>query len=223
MRIWKHSKAALREIPRAAWPEEARNSMSGLVKMRGGGLRRIHRALRAAGVDCPVLDAWSERHAELAKRIRRAQQRIFATRNHIYRNIAALLSRQVAVLAWEDDLSLKNLAEDESGSHAIENAQKYRQFAGLSILRGYIREKMLNRIPKISGSYSTQECHVCGGHVEPGAAIVLTCENGHRQDQDLNAARILYGRLADELRAVPGDDISVDRSQVSRHIRPLSA
>ena len=216
-------KATLREMSRESWPEEARESMSGIVKMRAGGLRRLRRALHEAGVECQLLDAWLTRHIELSKRIRRAQQRIFATRNHIYRNLASWLSRHVAVLAWEDDLSLKTLAEEDSGSYAIENAQKHRQFAGLSILRGYIREKMAARIPAITGRYTTQECNVCGAHIEPGSAITLTCENGHRQDQDVNAARVLFSRLPEELRAVPGPDVSVDRSQILRCVRPISA
>lgn len=215
-------KKTLRAMDRSAWPEDAREGMAGIVKMRAGGLRKIRRALYDAGIVITCLEEWHARHVELSKRIRKAQLRIFATRNAIYRNLAAWLSRNCAVLAWEDDLSLKDLAEDESGQHAIDNAQKYRQFAGLSILRGYIREKMASRIPPIPGSYTTQECQICGGHVEPGAAVMLACENGHLRDQDLNAALALYNRLPEELRAMPGGRLSVDRSQISRNLRVIS-
>lgn len=215
-------KERLRAERREAWPEEARESMAGIVKMRAGGLRRLRRTLIDGVVSIDYFDEWFFRHIELSKRIRKAQLRIFATRNTMYRNLAAWLSRNFAALAWEDDLSLKDLAEDGSGNHAIDNSQKYRQFAGLSILRGYIREKMADRIPEISGSYTTQECHVCGAHIETGAALHLRCENGHRNDQDANAARVLYGRLPDELRAVSGVFPSVDRSQISRNIRAIS-
>ena len=215
-------KERLRAEQKDAWPEDARELMSGIVKMRAGGLRRLRRALFDGGVSMDYLDDWFFRHIELSKRIRKAQLRIYATRNTMYRNLAAWLSRNFAALAWEDDLSLKDLAEDKSGEYAIDNAQKYRQFAGLSILRGYIREKMASRIPEISGSYTTQECYACGAHIESGASLHLTCENGHQNDQDVNAARVLYNRLPEELRAVPGILPSVDRSQISRNIRAIS-
>lgn len=215
-------KAGLKELDRSNWPTAANESMSGILKMRAGGLRRIRRALQEAQVDCPILDEWLSRHIELAKRIRKAQIRITSTKTVMYRNLAAWLSRHCAALAWEDDLSLKDLAEDDTNQEAIKRAQKHRQFAGLFRLRQFIREKMNDRIPQISGSYSTQECYYCGGKIEPSGSLYLICENGHRIDQDWNAARVLYDRLPEELRAVPGRKLSVDRSQISRNIRVLS-
>lgn len=215
-------KTQLRAEQKGAWPEDAREAMSGIVKMRAGGLRRLRRMLFDGGVSMDYLDDWYFRHDEIARRIRKAQIRIFATRNAIYRNLAAWIARHYTMIAWESDLRMKDLAENESNEYAIIEAQKHRQFAGLSILRGYVKEKMGERLPKISGKYSTQECSVCGGHIEPGKAMILTCENGHRNDQDINAARVLFGRLPEELRAVAGVPASVDRSQILGNIRPIS-
>ncbi len=212
-------KAQLREIEKDNWPEAARASMSGIVKMRAGGLRRLRKELFDAGISLEFFESWYTRHVEMSKRIRKAQIRIQATKNALYRNIAAWLSRHCAVLAWEDDLDLKEIAESDTDQIAIKEAQKYRQYAGLFRLRSFIREKMNDRIPKIEGAYSTQECEHCGGHIEPGPAVILTCENGHRCDQDLNAARVLFHRLASEIKETPGNLPAVDRAQVARSIR----
>lgn len=217
-------KERLRSTDRSDWPQEAREIMGGVVKMRAGGLRRLRRKLYEAGIVIDWLEEWHARHAELAKRIRRGQIRIDATKRAIYRNIAAWLSRHCKAVVWEGDLGLKDMAEAELGAddRVLKQAQKYRQFVGLYGLRQAIKHAMGKRLIDEKAAYSTRTCAECGVRIEKTGSVVLDCPNGHRPDRDINAAKVLRDRLPEELRVVAGLALQVDRSQIERAVRPVS-
>lgn len=217
-------KGQLRAADRSDWPQEARDMMSGIVKMRSGGLRRLRRTLYNAEIVLDFFEAWHDRHSELAKRIRQGQIRINATKLALYRNIAAWLSRHCKTVVWEGDLGLKEMAEAEftEEERALKAAQKHRQFVGLYNLRQAIKHAVGSRLVDETAAYTTQTCDICGGQVATGPSVILECENGHRQDQDVNAAKVLYNRLPADLRAVTVSALQVDRSQIQRAVRPIS-
>lgn len=217
-------KRRLGECDRSTWPQDARERMSGIVKMRAGGLRRLRRTLFDAGVSLDFVEEWHSRHSEIAKRIRQGQIRIGATKQAIYRNLAAWLSRHCQALVWEGDLGLKDMAEAEltGEDRILKLAQKHRQFVGLYGLRQAIKHAMGSRLINEKSAYSTATCSVCGHRIQTGPMITLMCDQGHLVDCDMNAAKVLYSRLPEELRAAAGAGLQVDRSQIERAVRPLS-
>ena len=88
------------------------------------------------------------------------------------------------------------LPEVESKEPAPRN--HYRQFASPGAFRSVLiqtcgREGV--RVVKVAGAYTTQQCHVCGDACQWDAAAQLehVCSNGHKWDQDRNAAINLLG------------------------------
>lgn len=193
------TKEALKEIyarNHAQWPEEARQAMTGLVKMQQGGLQRLHNLL--AGHDeqaITVLDAWQAGYKELShwKRV----FELFASDNKedVYRKISVWMAQNFDVIAWEGDARMmKQMAEAPSGDYAIQASQEYRQIAGQSTLRSYIRQasdKWGADLKDYKAAYSTRICPECGGEVPKSGKLLLTCENGHKMDQDVLASRNL--------------------------------
>ena len=217
-------KGELLRCDRSAWPQEAQQMMSGIMKMRAGGLNRLARMLERAGITLPALAEWQARHLQLARRIRAAQLHQTNRKDYLYRLIARWIAENFDILAWEDALGLKEMAMDASGEYAIEEAKKYRQYAGLYRLRQFIRETMNAPGRKLvdgGTAYSTRTCTVCGGQIEPSAKLWLTCENGHREDQDVNASRNLWQAIPEEMRAGAASAPPVRLSQLLPVIRQL--
>lgn len=205
-------KAALRSLDHTTWPEEARQMWQGHVRMRSGGLRRLARVLLADGCTVTCLDEWLVRHAVSQRRFRGAQLHILNQRKALYRLFAEWIARYADVVSWEGDLNLKTLAEaDVTGNAALQQARKYRQMAGLTQLRQYIHEALAKRGRQVvdhEAAYTTQRCSVegCLGVITPGADLFLYCSEGHGEDQDVNAARVLW------------QDIPHSQRTMSRHV-----
>lgn len=240
-------KAQIRRLDVSGWPDDAIKSLTGIVKMRAGGLMRIRAILNGDGLRCEPIESWLAKDGPAWQQQRYIEQRWVATRDHLYRNFAVEIAEQIDTLIWEGDLGLKQMAEDagkkkerrkgkkaQSGEwdertpdeRTLEASQKWRQMASLHKLRGWIREEMKERGKEIiedETAYSSQICPKCNGKIESSPKLIVQCENGHVADQDVNAARYYWNRLDEDLRAVAGSLASVKRSQVLPGWRVLSA
>jgi hypothetical protein len=206
-------KAGLRAVTseeREMWPVEARKMMNGLAKMRSGGLERLLGYL--SDLECEgreALSSWKRDYDEGYRRVRALQTAFERRKQDHYRKIAAWIARSYDVVAWEGDLGLKEMAEDESEEYAIRNSRKWRQYVGLYQLREYVRQAMGKQGKVLiddKAAYSTRTCSECGGEIQGSAKLVLECENGHRQDQDVNAS-------LNFVQAIPAEYSSSERSR----------
>jgi hypothetical protein len=197
-------KDALRQVDTSAWPDDALASLPHLTRMRASGLRRLVRTLHTAGLACPPLEAWEPLHTARVRRLRAGQLRVSRIKRHTYRLLAHWLAAHYDVVAVEGDLSLKALAEQETrGEHALAEAQKYRQMAGLSLLKRLIGEQCRQAgrtLLACAAAYTTRTCATCGAVQEVTAALYATCPNGHREDVDVTAASNLYAEVAETAR-----------------------
>lgn len=225
-RLLEECKAALATADHRLWPADAQALWAQAARVRAGGLRRLRRLLDDAGVVCVPLAAWASRYAVLLRRVRGAQIHLLRAREHLYRHLADWLARHFDVVSWEGDLDLHALAAtDTPPEPALDASRKYRHMAGLSVLRGYVREALARygrHLVDQKAAYTTQTCATCGAPVPPGAALVTTCVAGHAADQDVTAARNLWQALPDTERPVPPAPPGVDRAQMSRGVHRLA-
>jgi hypothetical protein len=223
-------KASLSNLPseaRTDWPEEARRSFAALRKMRAGGLRRLLRTLAEAGIAdaaMAILSEWNEKHSQMRRWIRGQQLKAIAHRQDHYRKIADWIAKNFDVIAWEGKLNLKEMAETVTDEYAIEAGKTYRVLASIYLLRSAIAQAMSKRGRQVidgGTSYSTTNCAVCGGKIESSAKLILTCENGHANDQDINAGRNLLGKIQSDgaSTALSFAEIPVD---LTRYVKVLA-
>lgn len=162
---------------------------AGFDKMRQRGLRNL--ISEATGELRTALEQWDGRDLKLSRIKATVTGRMKRRKAWLYRNVAAWLTRNYQVIGWESDLNLRKLGM-EKGSPAIQNAAKYRQWAGLGEFRTLVKNAAIRNVAElvgVEGAYSTVACHICGVDSDSdGAKIWLECSNGHRWDQDVNAA-----------------------------------
>ena len=220
-------KRALLGIEKHAWPDAALQLWQGHVKMRAGGLRRLARMLQQHDIAVPLLEAWLMEHTLRQRRFRGAQLRLLRQRNSLYRLLADWLARSFDVLSWEGDLNLKKMAEDVTDQIALEHAKKYRQMAGLSVLRQDIREALAKRgrrLVETPAAWTTRRCSVegCDGLIVPTAALQLQCSNGHWEDTDVNSAANLWVAIPRAIRSTSRIVPLIDRVPLERSIHVLA-
>jgi transposase len=188
-----------------------------LTQMRQGGLKKFLRELeQREGELLPqefraleVLREW--RHTDERKQVRynRSAARFLERRRWLYRNLADWLTRTYGVIAWEGDLSVKQMAEQkidtsEPEGRALKAGMTYRQIAAIGELREYLRHaasKNNARLFDAKTAHSTTTCGVCGEQAEASAALFLQCPNGHEFDQDANAASNLLSQIPADVEA----------------------
>lgn len=185
---------------------------AGFEKMRSRGLVKLLMELRE--IDTPPhnparLEGWEAREPtenEIAARQvletwiawdrprfrvqTRTEQRFAANRETRYRNWA----KQVAMrydAAHVEALQIKRMIEAEKKEAALHGADRNHQIVATSrlllLLQQACRKYGCKYVVKEAPG-TTITCHECGGEIKPGAALELRCENGHREDQDRNAA-----------------------------------
>jgi hypothetical protein len=213
------TKAGVRELLTAEMvPEEVRGVITNMTKVRNGGLVRLLRALRevagenggAPGVPVEVtrardlLGAWLAETDRARKRISDTRDRLLRRRRWYYENVATWLAASYGRVAWEDDLGLKEMAEEapklsmDGADAALKLAAKYRGWASLSELRQAVRrraQEMPGWLVKGGAYRSTIECEVCGEECEPTSQLMVKCPRGHRADQDVRAAKNLLAQI----------------------------
>lgn len=212
-------KAQVRKIfeeEKETWPEDARKIMSGIVRMRDTGLRKLRAKLEPIdSVAKATIDDWESEAGQMIKKIRAFEIHVANAKKNAFRRIAAWL-QAFDTIAWEGDLSPKRMAEqagkrkqkrkenyEETGEwiertpeeKLIESSQKYRQIAGQYQLRQLVKQKHRDRLQNEKAAYSTQTCPECAASVEQTGKLLLVCENGHKRDQDCAASLYFLNRI----------------------------
>lgn len=170
----------------------------GFVQMRQRGLYELRgkveelsdnpaqqAAIRAA------LDAWSDRNQLLKDLKITASDKAIRWRRSMYRNLAAWLTKTYEAIAWEGDLSLKEMAEAENKAPAIDASMKYRQRAALSEFRLYLQQAAAKNncdLVNVEAAGSTSSWFPTGEEVSVSGSLFLTGPNGESRDMDENAA-----------------------------------
>lgn len=204
----------------AEWPEEARKAMGGIAKMRQGGLLKVSDLLRkkcgeSDPCECRLsepfrfLEEWVAKDAEMWHWKRVFQLQSTAAKEDAWRKISVWIAQNFDVVAWEGDKAmLKRMAEKASDDPAIKASQKYRQFAGQSVLRLYVRQacdKWSTELQDKAAAWSAQTCNECGGEIVKSGKLLRVCENGHKQDTDANSSLFFLKQIegATSIKAEP--------------------
>lgn len=150
------------EREKETWPPRARKIMGGIVKMRDTGLNELRRLIEPIESQAKsLIDEWIATSEKLNRQIRAFEAHATAAKLNAYREVIAWM-KVFDVIAWEGDLSLKEMAEDggkrkkkrkeiheaqgqwvnRSGDEIVsEESQKFRQIAGQYQLRALARER----------------------------------------------------------------------------------
>jgi len=166
------------------------DSPEGFEKMRQNGLRKLLRETDDQKVT-DLLTEWEQRNNRLCAIRATVHRRIRRRKSWLYQNLAAWLATTYSSVIYEGNFSLKLLTV-RGETPAFRNAAKYRQWAGLGELRTAIRNaarKYGSEIIEAETFNTTRRCFVCSAEYKGDKAeLYLTCPNGHRWDQDINAA-----------------------------------
>lgn len=154
-----------------------------------------------------LLEDWKEKDYRLRLSIHQTYKYLTNKRKKLYENLSLWLRKNYSHLVWESDLSLKQMAEQapkismNSKDVAIKRGNKFRQYAGLSILRGKIKEHNNGNGWLISAksANTTRVCRVCDSMCEMTAELMLQCPNGHTIDQDANSCDNLLKTIPEDL------------------------
>lgn len=155
-------------------------------------------------------NAWERRDHHLWSWQHGHRHNVVATRNDLYRNVAADLARQYDVVVLEKfDLRPMLLKQtDEPLQEAPRRANQHTVAPGA--LRMALRNAFGGDEALMPAANTTRECHVCHVVEQFDAEHNLrnTCPNGHEWDQDDNAALNLIERwrAAREAAAARSDD-----------------
>lgn len=112
------------------------------------------------------------------------------------------------------------MAENTDGNPALQAAAKYRQFAGQFALRQHAQNAFVKNgrvLANCPAAYSTFFCSVCGAETS-GTGLERVCGQGHRLDQDINAAQNLLGALERASISAPAVIIPVDLQRCLRYM-----
>jgi len=185
-------------------PEHIKNVVDSIQLMRQKGLKKLYWLLKEANIapdSIRELEVWFGIDRCLSRKLQKGKDRLIRFRQWHYRNIALDLARRHSVIYWESDLSIKALAEDpilkQPGNEALKNSMFYRQIVALGEFRQYLKNACKKTGCILAASkknHTTDRCTICNAPVATGSSLMLTCDNGHKMDQDLNAARRLLAQ-----------------------------
>jgi len=178
-----------------------------LTQMRQGGLKKFLHELETR-VDelmpqefraLEMLREWKHQNDRLQTRYNKSAARFAARRRWLYQNLAAWLTKNYGVISWEGNLSVKEMAEAEidDDDYALKASMTQRQIASIGEFREILKHAASKNGAALFGAEmarTTTECF-CGAEAEAGAELYLVCANGHRFDQDANAARNLFSQI----------------------------
>ena len=194
--------------------DAARQFLTYFQRIRRRGLLELFRQLSenenpaAAELEITeLLRVWKAEDYRRRLAINQTYRKLADKRKTTYENIALWLKTNYSHLAWEGDLSLKAIAELapkislNSKDVAIKIGNKYRQFAGLSVLRNKLKEHDTGKewLININSAFTTQVCHICGADGDVTAKISVQCANGHIVDVDANSVENMLMQCPDDL------------------------
>jgi transposase len=182
-----------------------------LARMRQGGLFRLRRLLKEKNIQEEVvhlLDHFFDEIDRTAKARAGLRAHLMNRRRKIYEQLAVDLCRRYSHIAWEGDLNIKSMAEQETKEIALLRGAEYRTWVALHEFKRILRNAAIKNntvIIDVKASYTTTQCWVCGRQAEKSASLILTCPEGHAWDQDRNAARNLADFIPQDLLRQTGE------------------
>ncbi len=188
---------------------------AGFEKKRQNGLRKLLRETTDQRL-VSLLTEWEERNSKLCAIRAGVRGRIRRRKSWLYQNLAAWLAATYSSVIWEGNFSIKLMSE-RADQPALRNAAKYRQWAGLGELRTAIKNaarKHRCEVVEIEAFDTTRQCSVCSAkHEGSKAKLYLECSNGHRWDQDFNAANnLLLSQVGRDSALAQGLGVILDTS-----------
>ena len=185
-------------------PDEVRGLVAQWDRVRQGGLIRLLRAIESrpsgGGNSARVLQEWRAQNDHLRALRMALWDRLIGRREWLYHNLAAWVCETWSMIVWEGDLSIKRMAEAPDKTPALDAADRYRQIVAPGIFRAALRQAAATRGAALvdkPAAYTTRTCAMCGDVLDEqdGSSLWLVCGNGHRWDQDENAARNLVSQI----------------------------
>jgi hypothetical protein len=202
-------------------------------RMRQGGLARLLGYFRAHEDDygdaiVKLLEAWDMENTRQRSMRAALFDRLVARRRWLYRNLAAWLTQNFAMIARESPLGIKQMLEDRQpradSKYALEAARRYHQWTAVSELMSYLENaaaRNATRLVAVDPFNTTRRCAECGELIlQKAIKLVLVCPNGHASDQDANAVRNMFlnieadPELSEQLRNL------IERCNAERRIIP---
>lgn len=204
-------------------PEEIKSSITHITMMRQNGLKRLLFEMEQAGVNGKnqkVVDAlrdWVKLNTILEQKLQRGRDRLLRNREIQYRALSKELSNSYSCIAWESDLDLKTMAEDKdqlkiSINPALKNSMYYRHTVSLYTFRSYLKDASNKSGASLSltkAKNTTIKCCICNGDIINDGKLIQACTNGHKLDQDINAAVNLLKKVAPNF----------DTSKISKYLK----
>jgi hypothetical protein len=204
------AKSKLSALEKEGLPEECQQMLSGLQKFGRRALIKFKELLPEGDETRALLENWHAENDRLQRKFNIGMERLTRRKIWLYENIAQWLTRHYDTILWEKDFSLKGIAEaDMKDEPALKRGMKYRQWAGVSILRGAIKRacaKTGARLIEVDGAYRTTTCVICGSQADSTVQRLITCKQGHTIDQDVQAARNILKELPQTVELKRGND-----------------
>jgi hypothetical protein len=180
-------------------------------RMRQGGLTRLldyFQAHRDAYADeiIRLLAAWRTENVRLHSMRAALLDRLIARRRWLYRNLAAWLTRNFAMIGRESPLNVKRMIQDlQSGAqskYGLERARRYHQWSAVSELMSHVEHAALKNdciLVPVDPFHTTRRCAECGEVIlQTAVKLLSTCPSGHIIDQDVNAARNIFSKMRED-------------------------
>lgn len=172
---------------------------AGFANMRNNGLRRLKEELDPDSDAYKTIDTWQAIDKKIWCVYQGLDRKLRQRRTSWYRKLASWLTKHYRVIAWEGDLSLKEMSEATKGNVILKNAAHYRVWAGLYDLRRFLKEataKNLTTLLDRKSAFTTIPCSSCGELMGASGSLIIECQHcGTRWDQDENAARNLLSSI----------------------------
>jgi len=138
-----------------------------------------------------VLEAWRKKDKHLFEWEANQRRKAVAWREHLYRNLAAELSRRYKNIVVEDaDWKDIGRLPDAGESAGNQEANRNRVIASPGLLRRFVKERFAD-YTEVKAAGTTRKCSGCGksmGRVEAGWTSVTCPHCGRHDDRDGNAA-----------------------------------
>lgn len=177
-------------------PNWDRLGRRGLIKLlNDDAMERENRPITPDAAKARI-EAWLEWDRPRFRVETASRERFANRRMKLYEAIAADFTTRYDEIVVED-LGIKQMAEDASKDAALKAADCYRQIAAPGEFVAQLQRAGRKRgavVTKKTAVGSTATCCLCGGKIETGPTLELTCINGHKLDQDHNAAKNLLSQ-----------------------------
>lgn len=155
-----------------------------------------------------LLAEYAETDSEKRIAIHKTEDHLKNKRKKLYESLALWLKKNYSHLIWNEELSLQNIAKQSSrislhsDDAGFKTGNKFRNFAGLSVLRTKLKEHHQPGGVWLISVKPTElrNCHICGAETESNKKLVVTCHNGHKFDQNANICKyMLDSALAEKI------------------------